>query len=545
MAELILMPRLSDTMEEGTVVKWHKNVGDTVSEGDIIAEIETDKAVQEFESEFEGTLLYQGVTEGAGVPVDNPLAVIGKEGEDFQTLIGSADSPSTPTDNEAEEVQSEKTKPELVSSEPISILDGVEIIQMPRLSDTMETGTVTKWHKNVGDTVSEGDIIAEIETDKAVQEFESEFEGTLLHQGVGEGETSPVDTILAIIGPAGTDVSAFVANGGTIITSNKTNEKEEEPTIEAGTEMTAKTDSKVLSQATSSSERIFASPLAKKIASDTGIDLKQVQGSGENGRIVKKDVENFTPSTTSTATETVSTTAVTAVTNFVPAGETTETAVSQMRKVIAKRLSESKFTAPHYYLNVEIDMENAMASRKAINAIPDTKISFNDLVIKACAAALKKHSEINTTWGGDKIITHGSINIGVAVAVPDGLVVPVVNNADYLPLTQISATVKELAGKARERKLTAEEMSGSTFTISNLGMFGIESFTSIINSPNSCILSVGAIVEKPIVKNGQIVIGHTMKVTLAADHRIVDGTLGSAFLQTLKTMIENPVTILA
>ncbi len=535
MAELILMPRLSDTMEEGTVVKWHKNVGDIVSEGDIIAEIETDKAVQEFESEFEGTLLYQGVAEGAGVPVDNPLAVIGQEGEDFQTLIGSAESPTTPTENETdEEVQTE--------TEPVSILDGVEIIQMPRLSDTMETGTVAKWHKNVGDLVSEGDIIAEIETDKAVQEFESEFEGTLLHQGVVEGGASLVDTILAIIGPAGTDVSTFIANGGITTTSNETNHKEEVPAIEVKTEMTVKADNEVLSQATPSSERIFASPLAKKIASDTGIDLKQVQGSGENGRIVKKDVENFTPSTTITETTSTNTTAVT---NFMPAGETTETAVSQMRKVIAKRLSESKFTAPHYYLNVEIDMENAMASRKAINAIPDTKISFNDLVIKACATALKKHPEINTTWAGDKIITHGSINIGVAVAVPDGLVVPVVNNAEYLQLTQISATVKELAGRARERKLTAEEMSGSTFTISNLGMFGIESFTSIINSPNSCILSVGAIVEKPIVKNGQIVIGYTMKVTLAADHRIVDGTLGSAFLQTLKAMIENPVTILA
>ncbi|APD07670.1 dihydrolipoyllysine-residue acetyltransferase [Flavobacteriaceae bacterium UJ101] len=529
MAELILMPRLSDTMEEGTIVKWHKNVGDSVSEGDIIAEIETDKAVQEFESEFEGTLLYQGIAEGSGVPVDSPLAVIGNKGEDFQALINNAASGET-----TEEVK--ETPTESVSAEPITIPEGIEVIQMPRLSDTMEAGTVAKWHKKVGDEVNEGDILAEIETDKAVQEFESEFEGTLLHAGVEEGGSSPVDTILAIIGPAGTDVSAIVANGG--ISSNTAETEKTETSTEA-----PKAAEKVQSTtATSTSGRVFASPLAKKIASDKGIDLSQVQGSGENGRIIKKDVENFTPSNASAKAETSS---VSTVTNFIPAGETTETAISQMRKVIAKRLSESKFTAPHYYLNIEIDMENAMASRKAINAIPDTKVSFNDLVIKASAAALRKHPEINTTWGGDKIITHGDINIGVAVAVPDGLVVPVVNNADYLQLTQISASVKELAGKARDRKLTAEEMSGSTFTISNLGMFGIESFTSIINAPNSCILSVGAIVEKPVVKNGQIVVGHTMKVTLAADHRTVDGALGSAFLQTLKTMIENPVTILA
>ncbi len=535
MAELILMPRLSDTMEEGTVVKWHKNVGDSVSEGDIIAEIETDKAVQEFESEFDGTLLYQGVEEGSGVPVDSPLAIIGASGENFQALLSSGASTLKVEEKEIAEVSTTVSQVEAVA-----IPEGVEVIQMPRLSDTMEAGTVAKWHKNVGDSVSEGDILAEIETDKAVQEFESEFEGTLLHQGVGEGGSSPVDTILAIIGPAGTDVSAVVAQGGVVAPSTPSVEEKAAAPAE-NTAANVSTPSQ-----TNTSGRVFASPLAKKIASDKGIDLNQVRGSGENGRIVKKDVENFTPSVSATAatkqTESVSTAAVT---QFIPAGETVETAISQMRKVIAKRLSESKFTAPHYYLTIEIDMENAMASRKAINALPDTKVSFNDLVIKASAAALRKHPAINTTWGGDKIITHGDINIGVAVAVPDGLVVPVVNHTDYLPLTQISAKVKELAGKARDRKLTAEEMSGSTFTISNLGMFGIESFTSIINAPNSCILSVGAIVEKPVVKDGQIVVGHTMKVTLAADHRTVDGALGSAFLQTLKTMIENPVTILA
>ncbi len=532
MAELILMPRLSDTMEEGTIVKWHKNVGDSVEEGDIIAEIETDKAVQEFESEFEGTLLYQGIAEGAGVPVDSPLAVIGEKGEDFQSLINGGGT-NTSTENTS---IIEETNTSSNNQAAVSVPEGVEIIQMPRLSDTMEAGTIAKWHKSVGDTIDEGDILAEIETDKAVQEFESEFEGTLLYSGVEEGGSSPVDTILAIIGPAGTDVNAIVASGGVIATNELSTQKED-------TKIVSKSEDTVNTVLSTNTGKVFASPLAKKIATDKGINLSEVKGSGENGRIIKKDIESFTPNTSNNSAN-VSKSAPD-VTNFVPAGETTETAVSQMRKVIAKRLSESKFTAPHYYLNIEIDMENAMASRKAINAIPDTKISFNDLVIKATAAALRKHPAINSTWGGDKIVTHGDINVGVAVAVPDGLVVPVINNADFLQLTQISSSVRELAGKARDRKLSADEMSGSTFTISNLGMFGIESFTSIINQPNSCILSVGAIIEKPVVKNGQIVVGHTMKVTLAADHRTVDGALGSAFMQTLKTMIENPITILA
>ncbi len=358
MAELILMPRLSDTMEEGTIVKWHKNVGDSVSEGDIIAEIETDKAVQEFESEFEGTLLYQGIAEGSGVPVDSPLAVIGNKGEDFQALINNAASSET-----TEEVK--ETPTESVSAEPITIPEGIEVIQMPRLSDTMEAGTVAKWHKKVGDEVNEGDILAEIETDKAVQEFESEFEGTLLHAGVEEGGSSPVDTILAIIGPAGTDVSAIVANGG--ISSNTAETEKTETSTEA-----PKAAEKVQSTtATSTSGRVFASPLAKKIASDKGIDLSQVQGSGENGRIIKKDVENFTPSNASAKAETSS---VSTVTNFIPAGETTETAISQMRKVIAKRLSESKFTAPLFYINTAIDVIYALASRNALPASADSRV---------------------------------------------------------------------------------------------------------------------------------------------------------------------------
>ena len=528
MANLILMPRLSDTMEEGTIIKWHKQVGDSVKQGDIIAEIETDKAVQEFESEYAGVLLYQGLAEGSSVPVDSPLAIIGNQGEDFQSLLNGGGSSAPVAETPAE-------KPaQVASTAPTAIPEGVNIVQVPRLSDTMETGTVAKWHKHVGDEVKAGDILAEIETDKAVQEFESEFKGTLLYIGVEEGKSAPVDSVLAIIGVAGTDVSAIVANGG-VVAAPETTETKAPEAVASVAQPTAVAS-------TNSGERVFASPLAKKIAEDKGIDLKQVAGSGENGRIVKKDIENFTPPTAAAST---SATKSAPVQVFIPAGETVETAVSNMRKVIAKRLSESKFTAPHFYLTVEIDMTNAIASRNAINSIPDTKVSFNDLVVKASAMALKKHPEVNSSWGEDKIYTYGNINIGIAVAIPDGLVVPVVNNADYLSLTQISATVRDLAKKARDKKLGANEMSGSTFTISNLGMFGIESFTSIINQPNSCILSVGAIVEKPVVKNGQVVVGNTMKVTLAADHRTVDGSVGAAFLQTLKMLIENPVTMLA
>ncbi len=529
MAELILMPRLSDTMEEGTVVKWHKNTGDPIAEGDIIAEIETDKAIQEFESEFDGILLYQGVAEGNSVPIDSPLAIIGKEGEDFQSLIDGNKG-----DESAKENTEKLVKEHTATTE---IPKGVQTVYMPRLSDTMETGTVAQWHKKTGDPVAEGDIIAEIETDKAVQEFESEYEGTLLYIGVKEGETVPIDAVLAIIGPAGTEISAIIEKESsapkekTILQNSKTVEENSEVSTTLSGEIT---------EGINTGDRIFISPLAKKIAAEKGFDISKIKGTGDHGRIIKKDVENFVPVQIDLPAATSPTTI-----SMVPAGKTIETPISQMRKVIAKRLSESKFTAPHYYLTIEIDMEQAIASRKAINAMPDTKVSYNDLIIKACASALKKHLSVNTTWADDKIITHGDINIGVAVAVADGLLVPVVHHADSLQLTQIASKVKELAIKAKDRKLSAEEMSGSTFTVSNLGMFGIESFTSIINAPNSCILSVGTIVEKPVVKEGKVIIGNTMKVTLAADHRTVDGALGAAFLQTLKTMIENPVTILA
>ena len=536
MAEVITMPRLSDTMTEGKVSKWHKKVGDTVKEGDVLAEIETDKAVQDFESEFNGTLLYIGTEEGSNSPVDSVLAIIGNAGEDISGLVSGGNS-APQTEEKKEEVAVSAPEVSAVSAE---IPAGVEVITMPRLSDTMTEGKVAKWHKNVGDDVKEGDILAEIETDKAVQDFESEFKGTLLYQGVSEGNATNVDEILAIIGLAGTDVSAIVAGGGKVAAPVAT----EAPKAEAVTTVTVP-----VSATTSAGGRINISPLAKKMASEKGIDISTVKGSGDNGRIVKKDIENYQPSaapvqqTAAVSTSVASAPAAQVAMNFV-AGETTETVNSQVRNIIAKRLSESKFTAPHYYLMVEINMDKAIEARKELNSLPDTKVSFNDMVIKATALALRKHPQVNSSWAGDKIIHHGNINVGVAVAIPDGLVVPVLKNADYMNYNQISASVKDMASRAKSKGLKANEMEGSTFSISNLGMFGIETFTSIINQPNSCILSVGAIIEKPVVKNGQIVVGNTMKLSLACDHRVVDGATGAQFLQTLKTYLESPLTML-
>lgn len=552
MAEVIAMPRLSDTMTEGKVAKWHKKVGDAVKEGDILAEIETDKAVQDFESEINGTLLYIGTQEGGSAPVDSVLAIIGKEGEDISSLKegGSAKS-ADPKETEGipEENKTEQNVTDVETTKPVEnetgtqaqnaeLPKGVEIITMPRLSDTMTEGKVSKWHKNVGDTVKEGDILAEIETDKAVQDFESEFNGTLLYVGTEEGGANPVDTVLAIIGPAGTDVSAFTS--GAPKAAAKAPEKSEAPAKDK--------EESAPAAATSNQDRIAISPLARKIAEDKGIDVNTLTGSGENGRIVKKDVEGFKADaqlqkSQSTESSAAAPQAQAATPAFIQ-GEDSETPNSQVRNIIAKRLSESKFTAPHYYLIVEVDMDKSIEARKEINSLPDTKISFNDMVIKATAMALRKHPQVNSTWHSDRIVHHGNINIGVAVAIPDGLVVPVLKNTDQMNYNQISAAVKDMAGRAKSKGLKANEMEGSTFSVSNLGMFGIETFTSIINQPNSAILSVGAIVEKPVVKNGQIVVGNTMKLSLACDHRVVDGATGAQFLQTLKTYLEQPLTLL-
>ncbi|NDI98459.1 pyruvate dehydrogenase complex dihydrolipoamide acetyltransferase [Flavobacterium sp. LaA7.5] len=553
MAKIITMPRLSDTMTEGTVATWLKKVGDTVNEGDILAEIETDKATMEFEAFDAGTLLYIGVKEGDSAPVDSVLAIIGKEGEDYQALLdgkdnGSSDEEEPAEDKKAEEKEAEKKeeKPSEPKKETSSKLpEGVKVVTMPRLSDTMTDGTVATWLKKVGDKVSEGDILAEIETDKATMEFESFNAGTLLYIGVKEGESAPVDSILAIIGPEGTDVSGIAENYSKDGGSSESESKEEAaPAKESKPE--AKEEAKNETTEANDGGRIFVSPLARKIAEEKGIKLNEVKGTGENGRIVKKDIENYTPEAKQPQAASQQP-AELAVKPFVPAGEesTEEVKNSQMRKAIARSLGNSKFTAPEYSLTIELDMDAAIASRGVINALPDTKVSFNDMVIKACAMALRKHPQINTQWKDDVTIYNHHISIGVAVAVDEGLVVPVLKFADNMTLSQIGANVKDLAGKARNKKLQPKEMEGSTFTVSNLGMFGIQEFTSIINQPNSAILSVGAIVQKPVVKDGQIVVGNTMMVTLTCDHRTVDGATGAQFLQTLKQYIENPVTMLA
>ena len=532
MATIINMPRLSDTMEEGTVATWLKNVGDAVVEGDILAEIETDKATMEFESFYEGTLLHIGVQAGETAPVDVLLAIIGEEGEDITALISGE---KALTEAPAEAAVEAETDAEVSGALPATIPEGVEIINMPRLSDTMEEGTVASWLKQVGDKVDEGDILAEIETDKATMEFESFFSGVLLHIGTAVGETAPVDTLLAIIGPEGTDVSAILA-------APVATPKEVTPVVAEAPEAAPipKAEPEVEPIATetvtmSNTGRIMASPLAKKIAKEKGIDLQLVTGTGESGRIVKRDVEQYTPAATTSAQPSV----------FVPAGQEKQEEISnsQMRKTIAKRLGASKFSAPHYYLSVELDMDAAIAFRKQYNSIPNTKISFNDIVVKGVALSLKEHPQVNSQWFDDKMVLNHHVHVGVAVAVEDGLVVPVLRFANEMNLPQIGSQVKDYAVRARSKKLAPQEMDGSTFTVSNLGMFGITEFTSIINQPNSAILSVGAIVQKPVVKEGEIVVGNTMKLTLACDHRTVDGATGAKFLQTLKEYIENPIRL--
>ncbi|MEM9680472.1 MAG: pyruvate dehydrogenase complex dihydrolipoamide acetyltransferase, partial [Bacteroidota bacterium] len=536
MAEVINMPRLSDTMEEGTVATWLKKVGDKIEEGDILAEIETDKATMEFESFHEGTLLHIGVQEGETTKVDTLLAIIGEEGEDISALLNGSTTESESKSEAAETPEDNSSKE--VSGGPVEIPEGVTVVTMPRLSDTMEEGTVATWLKKVGDAVEEGDILAEIETDKATMEFESFQSGTLLYVGLNEGESAKVDALLAIIGPEGTDVADLAKNykvsGDAPVEEPKT--ALESVKVEAlPAPKAAEPAPQPVAVAESTGGRIFASPLAKKMAEDKGINLSQVTGTGENGRIIKRDIESFTPAA-------VAATSSAPVAKFVPSGQEDfdEVPNSNMRKAIAKNLAKSKFSAPHYYLNVEFDMDNAIAFRKQYNSLPDTKISFNDMIVKACALALRQHPQVNSQWFDDKMRLNNHVHIGVAVAVPDGLVVPVVRFANEQSLPQIGAAVKDYASRARNKKLTLDEMEGSTFTISNLGMFGIESFTSIINQPNSAILSVGAIVQKPVVKDGQIVVGNTMKLTMACDHRTVDGATGAEFLQTLKGYIENP-----
>ena len=543
MAELINMPRLSDTMEEGTVAKWYKKVGDTVKEGDILAEIETDKATMEFESFQEGELLHIGIEEGGTAPVDSLLAIIGSKGEDIKDMIGGAATTTTQTEESSETSDAPQAPVAIVESneEKTAMPEGVEVITMPRLSDTMEEGTVAKWNKKVGDPVNEGDILAEIETDKATMEFESFYSGTLLYIGLEEGQSAAVDSVLAAIGKEGTDpeaVKAAIASSAVSVSQAEEPKAEVVAAAVAEQKQTPKPELAVAQSPIVANEnhngRLIASPLAKKLAEEKGISLQQVKGSGDGGRIIKRDIENFKGSAGGLAVASG------------PKGveSVTELANSSMRKAIAKRLSASKFSAPHYYLGVELNMDNAIAFRQQFNTLPDIKISFNDIVLKAVALALKEHPQVNSQWFDDKVVQNHHVHLGVAVAVEDGLVVPVLKFTDEMDLRQIGVTVKDYALRARDKKLTPAEMDGSTFTVSNLGMFGIQEFTSIINQPNSAILSVGAIEKKPVVKEDAVVVGNTMKLTLACDHRTVDGATGAQFLQSLRLYIENPIRLL-
>ena len=543
MAQIINMPRLSDTMEEGVVAKWLVNIGAEVKEGDILAEIETDKATMEFESFHEGFLLHIGINEGETAAVDTLLAILGEKDEDISALINSNLKMSGQLDLVDQIKETEKSE-DLTESN--SSLNNFQLIKMPRLSDTMEEGTVSSWLMNIGDEVKEGDILAEIETDKATMEFESFYEGTLLYIGIKNGETALVDSLLAVIGDKNADFQSAIDDfGNEVIEDFALTENLDFPN-----EINQIVDSENDDQFLSSSDRILASPLAKKIAKEKNIDLSCVIGSGDNGRITKSDVENYIP-TIDKPVKSLQNDSIdvnlpsTKVENIIKGTESFEEIEnSQMRKAIARRLKESKFSAPHYYLNVEFDMENAIAFRKQYNTLPETKISFNDIVVKACAMALKLHPRVNSQWFEDKMRLNHHVHVGVAVGVTDGLVVPVIRFANEKSLTQIGLEVKDLASKSKSKKLSPNDMEGSTFTVSNLGMFGIKEFTSIINQPNSAILSVGSIVQKPVVKEEKIQIGNTIKLTLACDHRTVDGVTGSLFLDTLKGYIENPVTML-
>ena len=556
MAEVILMPRLSDTMTEGVIAAWHKNVGDSVNKGDLLAEIETDKATMELESYQQGVLLHIGTPTGGKLQVNDLLAIIGKAGEDVSALVsqhaGKVESPK----EEAAKAEAAAAKEEPKPTETKTTTDAPaapavnmeEAVLMPRLSDTMTEGVIAGWNKNIGDAVKKGDVLADIETDKATMELESYKDGILLYQGAQAGEKILVNDLLCIIGKEGTDVNAIIAaiKGGAKAeeSSKPESPKEDAPVTTAAPANVAATENVV------NEGRIFASPLAKKVAADKGIDLKFVKGTGDNGRITKSDIDGYKPAEAAPAKAEATTAPATGTqqpaTGNVPSGVVSfeEVPVSQMRKIIAKRLSESLFTAPHFYLTMSIDMDAAVAARAKLNENAKVKISFNDLVLKATALALKQNLKVNSSWLGDKIRYNHHINIGVAVAVDEGLLVPVVRFADTLSLSQITTQVKDFAQKAKDKKLQPSDWEGSTFTISNLGMFGIDQFTAIINPPDACILAVGGISQVPVVKNGAVVPGNVMKVTLSCDHRVVDGATGAAFLQTLKSLLEEPLRML-
>lgn len=539
MAEIVRMPKMSDTMTEGVIAKWHKKVGDSIKSGELMAEIETDKATMDYESFNEGTVLYIGAPEGQAVKVNDVLAIVGKKGEDYKALLESAGQAAVGGGAKSEAPKQEVAASQ-ASAQTIDI-SGIkaEIVLMPKMSDTMNEGVIAAWHKKIGDTVKSGELMAEIETDKATMEYESYNTGTILYLGAEAGKSVPVNGVLAIVGEKGADWA-------TLLKAHQT--KSSVPAVKVETAAVPATGGSAATPSVSadhsSNGRIKASPLAKKMASEKGYDLASISGTGDNGRITRQDVENFKPGAGAQAAPAKAGAAPVVLPQVVGQESFEEVAVSQMRKTIAKRLSESMYSAPHFYLTMEINMDKAVEARKSINEISPVKISFNDMVIKATAAALRQHPDVNVSWLSDKIRKNHHIHIGVAVAVKDGLLVPVIRFADNKSLSHISTEVKDLAQKAHDKKLQPKDWEGSTFSISNLGMFGIEDFTAIINPPDACILAVGGIKETAVVKNGQLVPGNVMKVTLSCDHRAVDGAVGSAFLKTLKGLLEDPVRIL-
>ena len=540
MAEVIRMPRMSDTMTEGVIVEWHKKVGDKVKPGDLLAEVETDKATMELESYNEGTLLYLGVEKGKAVQVDGVLAVVGKEGEDYKVALGESGNSGSSSGSSSEAAAVSSVVPVATAAVAVTLPAGAKEIRMPLLSDTMTEGKIIAWNKKLGDFVKSDDVLAEVETDKATMDVVGYEEGTLLYIGVEAGNAAKINEIIAIVGKAGTDVSAYVAAekaGGNVAAAGAG--------TAAGTAAVAVAAAVEVQQsvateqrATNNEQRLKASPLAKKLAVEKGIDINQVSGSGDGGRVTKKDIDNFKISTTVAITPTAASS---------PVGGSeghTDTPLTQMRKTIARRLGESKFSAPHFYLTMEINMDNAINVRTQLNELSPVKISFNDFIIKAVALSLRQHPNVNSSWMGDFIRQNHHIHIGSAVATPDGLIVPVIRFADQKTLGQIATEAKALYAKAKDKKLQPVEFSGNTFTISNLGMMDIEEFTAIINPPDSAILAVGRIREIVVRMNGNFDVTNVMKLTMSCDHRTVDGAVGAAFLQTLKKYLENPVGLL-
>jgi pyruvate dehydrogenase E2 component (dihydrolipoamide acetyltransferase) len=543
MAEVIRMPLLSDTMTEGKIVKWNKKVGDKVKSDDVLADVETDKATMEVVGYADGTLLYLGVPEGEAAKVNEIIAIVGKEGEDVQSLLDKPAASAAPAAPASTPAPAAASAPAVASAPTVTPEQlGVTVIRMPLLSDTMTEGKIVKWNKNIGDKVKSDDAIADVETDKATMEVVGYVDGTLLYTGVKEGDAAKVNDIIAMVGKEGTDVSALLASlNNPQPAAAPAAAVAAAPTNTAPVEMAADTHG--------SNGRLKISPLAKRLAEEKGIDVKQLAGSGDGGRIVKKDVDSYVPSAAPSApAAAASAPAAPAakVAAFAPTGQEgyTDTQLTSMRKTIARRLGESMFTAPHFYLTMEINMDNAMAARAQMNEISPVKISFQDMTIKAAAMALRQHPAVNSSWMGDFIRTYQHIHIGSAIALPEGLIVPVIRHADQKSLSQIAADAKELYAKARDKKIQPTEFTGNTFTISNLGMMDIDEFTAIINPPDSCILAVGRIKETVVKKGDGFGVTNIMKVTLSCDHRSVDGAVGAAFLQTFKKYMENPVTML-